>query len=71
MHYTAGTTLSCTAEVIWTRAKCPKDNRIVMVIPGPHIVETRIIATSADRSGRGRIVRCEQCSTLVEVIEHT
>jgi hypothetical protein len=71
MHYTAGTTMMSTAAVIWTRAKCPAPcNRIVMVIPGPRIVETRLILESHQRSGRGRICRCEQCGNLVEVIEH-
>jgi hypothetical protein len=61
-------TLTVTAGIIFTDARCICGRRI-MSIPGHVTVEVRRV-TEAERSGRGRVVSCRRCSSLVEVIEH-
>jgi hypothetical protein len=76
MNATLSTTLSCTATVFWTRAHCPRThtnqnkNNIVMSLPGLRIIETKPIERLGEASGRGVVVKCEQCGGLVEVLQH-
>ncbi len=58
------------ATLVFTDARCPKCRRLVMAIPGLPTIEVRTVASNSDRSGRGRVVDCRRCSTLLEVIEH-
>lgn len=61
----ASVTLSIVAA--WTRARCPKCNRLVCSFPGEHVLETRPVR---EPSGRGPVMACQRCSTLLEVIAH-
>ena len=44
-------------------------NRKVMVIPGHAVVEVRV-STTSQGSGRGRVVDCPRCNSLLEIVEH-
>lgn len=78
MTVSAFATLTLTASVyitarlaaVFTDAHCPDCNRRLMAIPGRPTIECRTVKSDADRSGRGRVVACKRCSSLVEVIEH-
>jgi uncharacterized protein with PIN domain len=56
--------------VTFTDVRCPDCNRKLMAIPGSPRIERRTVKNDAERSGRGRVVSCRRCSSLVEVIEH-
>lgn len=58
--------------LVFTDARCPDCDKILMFVPGVVIVEVRPVRTIADRSGRGRVVRCpnDRCKHYAEVIEH-
>jgi hypothetical protein len=60
------------AFVVYTHVRCPSCQSTVMAIPGAIHFELRIVATNADRSGKGRVVSCykRNCRQMVEVIEH-
>lgn len=57
------------ATIVYTDARCVC-NRRVMSIPGVVTIEVRVVKSDNDRSGRGRVVHCKRCSSLLEVIEH-
>jgi hypothetical protein len=61
--------LTITASVVYTDVRCIC-NRRVMSVPGVVAVEVRVVKSDADRSGRGRVLSCKRCSSLLEVIEH-
>lgn len=62
--------LTVTRAIVFTDARCPGCNRKLMAIPGVVSVESRLVRTNDQRSGRGRVVSCRRCSSLVEIIEH-
>ncbi|HLB55143.1 MAG TPA: hypothetical protein VJK71_08545 [Gemmatimonadales bacterium] len=62
-------TVTVTAVAVYTDARCPGCQRLIMAIPGLVTLEVRRVATTTDRSGRGRVVTCKRCG-LCEVIEH-
>ena len=61
----ASVTLSIVAS--WTRAHCPECRRLVVSFPGEHLLETRVVA---EPTGRGPVLACQRCRTLLEVIPH-
>lgn len=62
--------LTVTARaVVYTSVRCPC-GRLIMAIPGTVVAEPRIVANNNARSGRGRVVECRRCQSLVEIIEH-
>ena len=63
------TTLTVAGAVCFTDARCVCGRR-VMAVPGRVTLEVRRVATEQDRSGRGRVIKCHRCRSLVEIIEH-
>ena len=57
--------------IVYSDARCPNCHRLVMAIPGTPIFEVRAVQSNEHRSGRGRVVSCQRCRTLCEIIEHT
>lgn len=55
--------------VVYTDVRCTC-NRRIMAVPGLVTVEVRVVKSDKDRSGRGRVLSCKRCSSLLEVIEH-
>ena len=63
--------LTVTARaIVFTDARCPNCRRLVMAVPGTPAIEVRAVAHNDQRSGRGRVVSCQRCRTLCEVVEH-
>lgn len=58
--------------LVFTDARCPDCDRIIMFVPGVVTLEVRPCRTIDQRSGRGRVVRCpnDRCRHYAEVIEH-
>lgn len=52
---------------VWTKARCPECDRLVVSFPGSHRIETRRTQTP---TGRGPVMACQRCKTLLEVISH-
>lgn len=70
-------TTATATRAIFTDARCPARrpdgrtcHRRLMAIPGVVQIETRVVQSDTERSGRGRVLSCGRCSALVEVIEH-
>lgn len=63
--------ITVTRAIVYSDARCPNCHRLVMAIPGTPLFEVRAVATNQDRSGRGRVVSCQRCRTLCEIVEHT
>lgn len=61
--------LTLATAVPFTEVRCLCARR-VMTVPGLVAVEVRKIRGDAERSGRGRILSCPRCRSLLEVIEH-
>jgi DNA-directed RNA polymerase subunit RPC12/RpoP len=55
--------------VAYTSARCVCGHRL-MDIPGHVHAEVRLLRSEADRTGRGRAIKCSRCGGLLEVIEH-
>ncbi len=63
--------LTVTARAFsYTDVHCPKCNRRVLALPGSHLLEVRLVASESERSGRGAVVSCRRCKSLVEAISH-
>lgn len=72
-HPVALVSVTVTARaIVFTDARCPNCGRLVMAIPGTPLIEVRPVRNNDDRSGRGRVVKCNRggCQSLLEVIEH-
>jgi hypothetical protein len=55
----------------YTNLKCPSCERVVIAVPGDGAkVELRVARTVAERSGRGPVLSCKRCSSLIEIIAH-
>jgi hypothetical protein len=55
----------------YTNLKCPSCSRVVIAVPGDGArVELRVARTVSERSGRGPVVSCKRCSSLVEIVTH-
>jgi len=62
-------TLVAVRALLYSVVRCPECDRRIMDVPGDPHIETRTV--DPDRaSGRGRVVSCKRCSSLIEVIEH-
>ena len=62
-------TLTLTANVLlFTEARCLCGHRVMMT-PGVALIEVRRVASNAASSGRGRVVECRSCSSLLEILE--
>lgn len=68
--YVATASMTMTASVTFTDARCPNCKRLVMSVPGAGVLDVRAVPNNAARSGRGPVVGCARCKTLVEVIAH-
>jgi uncharacterized protein with PIN domain len=67
----ASVTVTITAfVVVYTDVRCPNCNRRVMSLPGRHAIRALAHRSESDRQGRGAVVRCERCKSLVEAIPH-
>jgi phage FluMu protein Com len=67
----ASVTVTITAYVVvYTDVRCPNCNRRVMSLPGVPLLDVRAHRAESDRLGRGAVVRCERCKSLVEAIPH-
>ena len=62
--------LTVVAAAVYTAARCSNCHRRVMSVPGVVTLEVRRVRDNAARSGRGRVVGCERCGTLCEIIEY-
>lgn len=47
--------------------RCPNCSRRIMDVPGKPLILARVVESA---SGRGRVVSCKRCKSLVEVIEY-
>lgn len=63
-------TLTVTASAIFTDARCPACNRIVMLVPGVIDIEVRSVQGPSGASGEHRVVPCKRCGSYCEVREH-
>lgn len=65
------TTTTTTRAFVYSDVRCPNCTRVVMAVPGlGSNVEARTVRDSASRSGRGPVVSCKRCKSLVEVVTH-
>lgn len=63
--------LTVTASaVVYTDARCPKCGKMLAAVPGSDRIGTYVRDSATDRSGRGVVVSCGRCKSLVEVIRH-
>ena len=62
--------LTVSAAVVYTEARCSNCGRHVMAVPGVVALEVRSVQSNRHRSGRGAAVSCQRCGTLLEIIEH-
>lgn len=66
-------TATVAAGAIFIAARCPQCQSQLMAVPGPVVIEVRIITSEQDRTGRGRVLPCRHRGCrghLCEVIEH-
>ena len=62
--------LTVAVVVAYTRAVCPHCGKLLYLVPGDFTIVRRKLNRVVDGSGRGRVVSCRRCSTLLEVVEH-
>jgi len=62
--------LTVVAQVVYTIVRCPDCRRFLMSVPGEVPHEVRRLMSEAEGSGRGRILACQRCARLCEIIEH-
>ncbi len=48
--------------------RCPDCNRLVMAVPGEGTIVASTVADNASRTGKGPVVSCPRCHSLVEVV---
>jgi hypothetical protein len=56
--------------VVYYDVRCPNCNRRVMSLPGRPPVDTVAHRAEHERTGRGPVVSCARCKTLVEAVPH-
>lgn len=66
----ASLTVTAGAIFVYTPVRCPKCNKRVMDIPGNPILEVRVVKSENERSGRGPVVSCRKCHSLIEAVAH-
>lgn len=59
-----------TVVVVYYDVRCPRCNRRVMSLPGRPPVDTVAHRAEHERTGRGAVVACPKCKSLVEAIPH-
>ncbi len=74
-HAALATLTVTRAAVVFTDARCASCRHVIMLVPGLLLLEVRPLASNAEASGRGRVVRCHsrrerRCTQLNEIIEH-
>ena len=59
-------TVTTRAAVAYAEVRCPMCDRLILEVPTPHRVLARPV-TRGQYSGRGVVLSCGRCRTLIEV----
>ena len=61
--------LTVAMTVKYTEARCLGCGKLLYLVPGNLLIVRRRLDRVVDGSGRGRVLSCNRCSTVSEVVE--